>query len=121
MDVDGENMWVKAEIKWSCQGWVVDGDDQVQIMEFYPTIEHHLNVRVSSSSLSVYNNQLVLKDITFDDVEDLHVINGEVFSTLMSETYNDMRTYVIGTWFKVKDGSTSVLYSGENYKGVWIG
>lgn len=41
----------------------------------------------------------------------------------IKESYNWIRAYTIGTYFKIAPGSTKVMYQSDDEKGsgVWIG
>jgi hypothetical protein len=37
----------------------------------------------------------------------------------MTEVFNEMRTYTIGTFFSLKKGSSKIVF-GDNNSGIWV-
>lgn len=82
-----------------------------------------MEVFLGSDSLSVYDNVLNINDIKFNPVGSITVKDKDLALLYLSEFLNDMRTYVPGTYFKVKNGSNKV-YLESDVKlgaGLWIG
>lgn len=82
-----------------------------------------MEIFLGGDSLSVYDNVLNINQIKFNPVGNITVKDKDLALLYLNEFLNDMRTYVPGTWFKVKEGSSKIALESDEKMGagLWIG
>lgn len=58
----------------------------------------------------MYDNVITIVDAKFNPVGTITVKDKDLALLYISEFLNDMRTYVPGTWFKLKTGTTKISF-----------
>lgn len=115
-------------VTWLVKGYVKgDGKDVLIVgtsvfnLDSVVKTQHNMKLSASSSSLSSYVDNLKLISASFTNVDELIVTNKYLAENFVKETFNWMRVYTLGTFFKVKEGSSKIKYANANGLGIWVG
>lgn len=69
--------------------------------------------------LLIYIEESKLKDSVFREVDGISVVDQQIAALHFTDYARNLRGYTVGTYFKVREGSSKVEFDEEN--GLWIG
>jgi hypothetical protein len=77
-----------------------------------------VQLNLNGNTLSVYYRLDSLVSNKYTQISNFEIVDETLANIYISEAFNDLQGYSIGTYLKVREGSTKI---GIYYQGIWIG